>query len=780
MNGALSTVIIGIVLGAWLLAGAWAVWSGLALRRKAEASLRQTARLGRLIETAPAIPLIVRLDGKADAPERLKGWLGIARDVTHISDLSSEAGEGGFSPEHMQRLDEHVRLAQRTGKPFESSFAVAGSDRALAVAGGLADSQIYPNGAALLWFFDRSEPHRDQARLSEEADAARDAFAALSGLIEAAPLPMWHRAPDGRLMLVNRAFVDAVAGDTAESVIAAGSELVENDAGRSAASVAQEAADKREAISRDVSVTIDGERRHMLVVDVPLGETGVAGYAIDVQDLADTRSEHRRFVAAQRDMLDAMSAAVIQFDGEEIATFANLPFRRLFQIEEAWLGEDPDFPRVLDRMRDRSRLPEVRDFSAWRAERQGWFRHAEAVEENWLLPDGTHLRVLAQPSPDGGLLLIFEDRTEQARLASSRDTLLQVRTATLNNLFEGIAVFAADGSLNLWNERFAEIWQADDKALAGHPHIDKLIGALAPSLVDPSKVAVMRETVRAATEKRARRDGRMRFADGRHFRFSTIPLPDGNALFSMLDISDSQRIERALRERNEALTEADAIKGRFLANMSYEFRTPLTSIQGFAEMLAAGLAGELGEQASDYVDAILQSVERLSGQINTVLDLSQGEAGALPIDKKPVKLGDALTALVKDHRGAAKKAKIDLRLDVRGSAGTIAADEKRLNQALGHVLGNAIAYVGEGGAVLLFADGRDDSARIVVSDDGPGMDAKAQAQALGRFEGQRGEGPVGRLGLPLARQLIEAHGGRFELISQQGEGTMVTLELPRE
>ncbi len=782
MSGALSTVLIGIVLGAWLVAGAWSVWSGLALRRKAEASLRQTARLGRLIDTAPAIPLIVRLDGKADAPDRLKSWLGVDRDVTHLSDLSHEAGAGGFAAGDMAQLTEDIRLAQRTGRGFTCSLAVADSERALTIVGALADNQVYPNGAALLWFFDTTASFRDRAALSDDARSAHAAFGALSGLIEAAPLPMWHRGPDGKLMLVNRAFVDAVAGEDAETVVAAGTELVESVDGRSPASIAQEAADRREGMQRDLSVTIDGERRRMLVVDVPLGKTGVAGYAIDIQELADARAEHRQFVAAQRDMLDAMSAAVIQFDGEGSAVFANLPFRRLFEVEEAWLAGRPDFARVLDRMRDQSRVPEIRDFPAWRAERQAWFRAPQASEENWLLPDGTHLRVFAQPIPDCGLLLIFEDRTEHARLASSRDTLLRVRTATLNNLFEGIAVFAADGSLNLWNERFAEIWQADERALAGHPHIDKLIAAIARQLAEPGRAAMMRDMVRASTEKRTRRDGDMQFADGRHFRFSTMPLPDGNALFSMLDISDSQRIERALRERNEALTEADAIKGRFLANMSYEFRTPLTSIQGFSEMLDAGMAGPLGDQAREYVGAILQSVERLSGQINTVLDLSQGEAGALPIDRQPLKLMELLGDLVADHRALAKGKGVDLRLDIRGSAGTVAADAKRLRQALDHVLGNALDYVGPEAAVLVFADGSKKTARIVISDNGPGMDAQAQARAFDRFAGANGAGLAaakGGLGLPFARQLIEAHDGKLELISQLGEGTMVTMELPR-
>ncbi|MCH3755871.1 hypothetical protein LZC13_09630, partial [Campylobacter coli] len=76
------------------------------------------------------------------------------------------------------------------------------------------------------------------------------------------------------------------------------------------------------------------------------------------------------------------------------------------------------------------------------------------------------------PLPDGGLLLIFEDRTEQVQLASARDTLLRVRTATFDNLFEALAVFAADGKLQLWNNRMRTVWGFEEEFLAAHPRVD--------------------------------------------------------------------------------------------------------------------------------------------------------------------------------------------------------------------------------------------------------------------------------------------------------------------
>ena len=290
-------------------------------------------------------------------------------------------------------------------------------------------------------------------------------------------------------------------------------------------------------------------------------------------------------------------------------------------------------------MREAGNLPEVRDFPDWKEEHRAWFTAGLAAdEEDWLLPGGKHLRVVAQPLPDGGLLIIFEDRTEQIQLASARDTLLRVRTATFDNLFEAVGVFASDGRLNLWNNRFRELWGLDEEQLAAHPRVDALTPLLAAKLKRASHAGLVRELVRSATVERKQRSGRVSMLDGREFEFAAVPLPDGNALFTMLDISDSRKVEAALRDRNEALEEADRLKTAFVSNMSYELRTPLTSIAGFAEMMAAGYAGELPGTASDYVAAILESVGRLGALIDNVLDLTQSDTGSLLLAEEEVDL----------------------------------------------------------------------------------------------------------------------------------------------
>jgi signal transduction histidine kinase len=575
-----------------------------------------------------------------------------------------------------------------------------------------------------------------------------------------------------------------VEGEDAAEVIRGGIELIDDADGLGPEAAAARVRDQQETAVRTVPATISGERRMLQVVEVPLGPGGVAGYAIDVDDQEQARADLNRFVRAQRDMLDRLSAGVAQFGRDRAMSFFNQPFARMFSLPQDFLADRPEFDRVIDAMREAGNLPEVRDFPDWKEEHRQWFTSGQAAEEeDWLLPHGKHLRVVAQPLPDGGLLTIFEDRTEQIQLASARDTLLRVRTATFDNLFEAVGVFASDGRLNLWNNRFVELWGLDEEQLASHPRVDALTPLLAPKLKRASHAGLVRELVRSATVERKQRTGRVSLLDGREFEFAAVPLPDGNALFTMLDITDSRKVEAALRERTEALEEADRLKTAFVSNMSYELRTPLTSIGGFAEMLSEGYGGDLPPVAVEYVAAILDSVGRLGELIDNVLDLTQSETGSLLLAEDEVDLGALCTDVAAGANEPALRAGLALVTEIEPEVGVITGDPRRLGQALGYLIKNAIAYTPEGGRVLLRAEGDRDEARIIVSDNGAGIAPADQARVFDRFsrtvEGRTGEEAAIGLGLPLARQFIEAHGGAIELQSALGEGTTVTIRLPR-
>lgn len=771
--------LLGLLLAAWSLGAVVLVLAARARARKAEGGRKSARRLARMVEEAPAIPLLVRSDGRVEGPARLASWFGLDRMPGYLSELSQ--ADAGLDEAQLARLTEAVRSAQRTARSFRLAVTPRGSARSLAIEGNLADPALYPGGAALLWVFDFSDSAEELVHLREEAARARADFSALVGLIEAAPVPMWFRGPDARLQLVNSAYVHAVAADSGATVVGEQIELLEPADGLTAAQIAAQARAANLPIERIVTATIDGERRSLRVSDLPLGAEGIAGYAVDIEDVEVQARELRAFREAQRSMLDQLSIGVAQFDGRRRLTFANMPFQRIFALPPTALLDPPEFEGILAIARDAGRLPEVRDFPAWRREHAEWFLTKEPLEEAWPLRDGTHLRVVAQPMPDGGLVLIAEDRTEQLALSATRDTLLRTRTATFDSLFESLAVFAPDGRLQLWNRRFAADWGLEDSFLDQHPRIEALLVKIGEKLTRPDRRKAIGDVVRAATLDRRQQAGRVDLVDGRTLEFAGVPLPDGNGLLTVLDITDSQKAENALRERNAALEEADAVKTRFLANMSYEFRTPLTSIGGFAELLQAGAAGELSDQGKEYVAAILDSAARLGEQIENVLELSQSEAGLLPLALDEFELFPFVTQIVREREKAIVSG--GLKLDLRGdkSAGRVHADQRRLGRALGHLLDNAIAATAPGGKILVQLSRRKTGARIVISDNGRGMDPEEISTALdGARSSPDGRAPERRqgLGLPLARKLIEEHGGRLDLVSEKGAGTTVTVQLP--
>ena len=216
--------------------------------------------------------------------------------------------------------------------------------------------------------------------------------------------------------------------------------------------------------------------------------------------------------------------------------------------------------------------------------------------------------------------------------------------------------------------------------------------------------------------------------------------------------------------------------------MSYEFRNPLTTIGGFAEMLANGAGGKLSREAGEYVDAILTSVGQLPEQVENVLDLSQSEAGLMPIDKQKLELLPFLTDLVREREQVIVEA--GLGLDLKGRKGRFAmADERQLGRALGNLLDNAIAGTPPDEQIVIEIktpaahDGW--GAHIIITDNGDGMSAEKLSEVMGTASHKvNGRAARSGLGVPLARQLIEAHGGVLEMMSEEGEGTSAIVRLP--
>jgi len=737
----IALVLIGLLLAAWTFGAAWITLSARASERRSRSARGAIRRLTRMIDSSPALPLLVRADGRIEGPERLAAWLGFDRLPGFLSELGG-AGEGaGLAPDELEQLREAVRRTQKTAAPF--AMMVGGGEsgrRSLALRGQLADPAIAPNAAALVWWFDFSESQAELVALRAEAERASTDFAALVGLIEVAPMPMWFRGPDLQLRLVNHAYVLAVGAESAEEVVERQIELVEPVDGVTAAQVAGRVLEKGMAIERVVQATLGHQRLALRVSDLPLGHVGIAGYAVDIEEQERQTRSLRAFREAQRSLLDGLSLGVAQFDEERRLTFANDPFRRIFALPPGQELETIEFDRLLDLMRDSGRLPEMRDFPAWRRELGQWFTVDEPMRVDWSLPDGVHLKVVGQPMPDGGLVLVAEDRSEQLALSATRDMLLRVRTAMMDALFEALAVFAPDGRIQLWNRRFPDIWALSEDFFDPPPRIELLLERIGQNLARPDDSAALGEVVRAATLDRKRRTDQVLLADGRTLVFSGIPLPDGNGLLTAIDITGSE-----------------------LSSARRDGASPDPAFPG------APAETDAGDDAGPDAGAALEP--------EPWPEPWQEPEAEDPGRPERIELLPFVTAIVREREEPIEER--GLTLDLRGSrtSGSVTADPSRLGEALALLLDIAIAGVpaGEGHIHIALAGPRR-GARIVMTDNGPGMAPDELASALARAGGGVPTRAARRIAR--ARRLIEGQGGRLELQSTDGAGTTASIFLP--
>jgi signal transduction histidine kinase len=392
--------------------------------------------------------------------------------------------------------------------------------------------------------------------------------------------------------------------------------------------------------------------------------------------------------------------------------------------------------------------------------------------------------------PYGGLIFTYEDVTDTLALERSFNTALAVQRETLDHLHEGVAVFRGDGRLRLYNPAYVRIWNLPAPMLEAEPHLSELIEAHRPYFEGGSERTSVwpevRERLTALFNTRAPQSGRVERLDDSIVDFASVPLPDGAMLLTWLDVTDSARVERALRERNEALAAADLLKSEFIADVSAEVRKPLTTVIGFSEMLSAEYFGKLNKRQHEYARGITEAGQGLQALISDILDLAAIEAGQMTLELDTVDIHPMLSGVLGLVRERVREKKLHLDFDCPLDIGWVVADERRLKQVVFNLLGNALKRTPGGGKVTVRAERRPSELALTISDGGAGLSEEQRERLFGGFApgGRREVLPAGQtdddsgIGLALVQRFVDLHGGRVELASASGEGTVVTVRLP--
>ncbi|MBU1304753.1 MAG: PAS-domain containing protein [Alphaproteobacteria bacterium] len=488
-------------------------------------------------------------------------------------------------------------------------------------------------------------------------------------------------------------------------------------------------------------------------------------------------------------IIDTLGTPIAIFNARRELIQFNQAYVSLWNLNRGFLTLGLDERAILDKLRTEGMLPAQVNYHTWRDEHlKAYSRTQPHEDEPWHLPDGRTIKVISAPAgATGGVIYVFDDITERLKLESTNKAFSNVQRETINALTEAVAVFGTNGRLTLSNPRLSALWKLPTNELGKNPHIDEIAEASGRAIPEDG-ASIWRELKRGIIDLNPTRSdttGRINRSDGRLLDYAITRLPDGQTMMTFLDVTESASYSRVLKERNDALVAADVLKDAFVENVSYELRSPLTNIIGFADLLATE-AGALNERQTAYVDYIRASSVTLGVLIDNILDLASVDAGIAEL--RPEQLD---VALLVDKARAGLSASfpeisgekpINLVVDIATDLPPFIADGTRIVQVLYNLLSNAARFSPPGGEIRLSISHRGERMLFVIEDEGPGLTDEMKSAMLTRLDNpsvsgrQRGAG----LGLAIVKTFVNLHGGTISAEKREPRGSKIIVSLPRD
>ena len=238
------------------------------------------------------------------------------------------------------------------------------------------------------------------------------------------------------------------------------------------------------------------------------------------------------------------------------------------------------------------------------------------------------------------------------------------------------------------------------------------------------------------------------------------------------------RLARSFNRMVEELERADQQRRDLTADVAHELRTPIHIIQGNLE----GIVDGVYEPSPEQIELLISETRQLSRLVEDLRTLSLAEAGQLPLKRDEIEIGELISDVATSFSGQAEAAGVDIQLETNQESGplNLLGDAGRLDQVLSNLVANALGHTQPGGVIELRAWKEPGSVFIQVSDNGLGIAAEDLPYIFDRFwRGESTRGSSSGLGLAIARQLVQAHGGSISVESQQNEGTTFTVDIPQ-
>jgi signal transduction histidine kinase len=514
---------------------------------------------------------------------------------------------------------------------------------------------------------------------------------------------------------------------------------------------------------------------------------GFVGYRGTGRDLTKETLAEERAATAQARLIDAIESipeCFMLLDAADRLVVCNGRYRELYAPVAHLCVPGTPFEEIC-RASALAGLPAVA-----RGREEEWVRDRLArhnaprfameerkIGERWF-------QVSEQRTHDGGTVVLQTEITGVKRREPELAEKTALLSATLDHMEQGLLVLDADRHIKIWNERWLELMDLP-RALVdvGRPFEPLMRFAAARGDYGPGEIEAL---VAQKIELFNRHEGRLTLlhtTDARVVEVRRAMMPDGGMLITYADITEEKRVEADLRRAKDEAELASRSKTEFLANMSHELRTPLNAIIGFSDILMGQIFGPLGDQRyGDYARDIRDSGLHLLTLINDVLDVSKVEFGKVELIEEAVDIAAIAASCARLMRDRADTAGIRLVQDLASDLPLLQGDSRRLKQILLNLLSNAVKFTPSGGRVAIRAAAGADGFRLTIEDTGIGIakqDLEKAMRPFGQIDSRLARKYQGTgLGLPLARSMAELHGGRLEIDSTPGRGTVATLWLP--
>ncbi len=698
---------------------------------------------------ANTLPAALSVPSKAALIPRFQAWL---------------------QPEDASRLENLLEQLQTTGEGFQ--IEVMTHDNAILEAiGAVCGSE------AVLRFRAFSPASKQLLTLLRETKRLQHALKSRDMLADSLPHPIWFRDAGGKLTWVNRAYLDAAGSREREEAVQGQIELFETRHRESL--LRQERGGKPARLK--VQTVVNGSIRVYEAITVA-SDRGSAGAALDMAPLLVAQEELGRQTIAHLRTLDKVSTGIAVFGSDRKLVYSNGALAQVFDLGEKAAKGSPSVSDFFDMLRQKRLLPDQIHYRKWRDERISGWPLNKYRDELWHRSDGRTIHVAVDCREDGGLTFLFDDVTAKLSLERQYHALIQSQRETLDHLTESIAVFGGGGRLTFCNSAFRTLFDLPSEDPETRPHFRDIVAECRRLIFDEELWVTVAEAVTGTLEGGDALSGMAAASNGRSFAYAVTPLPDGGTLLTFADITDRKRVEEVLIERNEALEASDRLKTAFLSHVSYELRTPLTTVIGFTDLLGTEAPGPLSNRQKDYLKDIRTSSLTLLSIINDVIDLAVIDAGQMDVRLEPIKVEDVIEAATLGIRDRLARTNVTLDVRIQPDAGTAIADANRLTQVLYNLMSNALGFSPDNATITLSVGKIAGGITISIQDQGLGIPEDEQSSVFERFrsksKGSRHRGAG--LGLSLVKSIIELHRGGVDLRSTPGAGTTVTIFLPDE